>query len=81
MNEIVGEDTSLDKDPNASIRIFKPLSISGWKTLANIGIKRKSFVVFNYMVDTIKQGNKILVSSIDKIHITNLEIEEWCTQI
>jgi hypothetical protein len=29
MNEIVGEDTSLDKDSNASIRIFKPLPIIG----------------------------------------------------
>jgi hypothetical protein len=39
MNEIVGEDTSLDKDSNASIRIFKPLPIIGWGALANIGIK------------------------------------------
>jgi hypothetical protein len=32
------------------------------------------------MVDATKQGNKMLVSSIDKIHTTNLEIEKWCTQ-
>jgi CobQ-like glutamine amidotransferase family enzyme len=29
MNEIVGEDTSLDKDSNASIRIIKPSPIDG----------------------------------------------------
>jgi hypothetical protein len=29
MNKIVGEDTSLDKDSNASVRIFKPLPIVG----------------------------------------------------
>jgi hypothetical protein len=57
MNEIVGEDTSLDKDLNALVRNFKPLLIIGGRALA-IGVKRKSFVVLNNMVDTIKQGTR-----------------------
>jgi len=77
---IVGEDTSLDKDSNALVKNFKPSPIIGQRALA-IRVKRKSFVVLNNMVDTIKQGNKMLVSSIDKIHTTNLEIEEQRTQI
>jgi hypothetical protein len=80
MNEIVGEDTSLDKDSNALVKNFKPSPIIGQRALA-IRVKRIFFVVLNNMVDTIKQGNKMLVSSIDKIHTTNLEIEEQRTQI
>ncbi len=81
MNMIVGEDTSLDKDSNALVRIFKPLPIVGWGAFVNVGIKRKLFVDLNNMVDTIKQGSKMLVSSINKIHTTNLEIKEQRTQI
>ncbi len=32
------------------------------------------------MVEATKQKNKLFVSSINKIHTTSLEIEEWCTQ-
>jgi hypothetical protein len=66
MNEIVGEDTSLDKDFDALVRIIKPPPIAG-KTLSNRRIKRKSSIVLNNMVDATKQGNKMLVSLIDKI--------------
>jgi hypothetical protein len=80
MNEIVGEDISHDKDFDASIKIIKLLPIVGWRTLGNTWIKRKSSITFNDMVDITKWGNKMLVSSKDKIHTTCLEIEEWCTQ-
>lgn len=79
MNEIVGEDTSLDEDFDASIKIIKPSPIDGWRALSNTRIKRKLFVVFNGMVDVIERKNKMLVSSIDKIHTTSLEIEKRCT--
>jgi len=32
------------------------------------------------MVDATKRKNNMMVSSINKIHITSLEIEEWHTQ-
>jgi hypothetical protein len=75
MNKIVGEDISLDKDFDALIRIIKPPPIAGI-TFSNTRIKRKSSIALNNMVDATKQWNKMLVSSINKIHTTNLEIKD-----
>lgn len=38
------------------------------------------FIVFNGMVDAIECKNNMMVSSINKIHITSLEIEKQHTQ-
>ncbi len=43
----------------------------------NIGVKRKTSVVNNVMVEVTKNRNKMLITSIDKIQKTNLEIENW----
>jgi hypothetical protein len=43
----------------------------------NIGVKRKTSIVNNVMVEVTKNGNKILITSINKIQKTNLEIENW----
>jgi hypothetical protein len=80
MNEIVGEDTSRDKDFDAFVRIIKPPPIASRKTLSNIRIKRESSKALNNMVDATKQRNKMLVSSIDKIHTINLESKYQHTQ-
>jgi hypothetical protein len=46
MNNIIGEDTSFDKDSNVLIKIIK-LSIVGRRAFSNVGIKRKSSSTFN----------------------------------
>ncbi len=49
-NEIIAEDTSLDKDFDELVRIIKPLPIDVQGAFGNTRIKRKSFVVFNNML-------------------------------
>jgi hypothetical protein len=41
----------------------------------NTSVKHKSFIANNAMVEVIKRGNKMLVISIDEIHMRNLEIK------
>jgi hypothetical protein len=43
----------------------------------NIRIKWKSFIVIDGMMEVKKMGNKMLMTSIDKIHLINLDIGEW----
>lgn len=43
----------------------------------NTRVKRKTLVVNNVMVEVTKNGNKMLITSINKIQKTNLEIENW----
>jgi hypothetical protein len=48
------------------------------KTLfGNTGVKRKTSIVNNVMVEVTENGNKMLRTSINKIQKTNLEIENW----
>jgi hypothetical protein len=54
MNKIVGEDTSLDKDSDASLNIIKPSPIDGRRALGNTRIKRKLSVILTGMVDIIE---------------------------
>ncbi len=79
MNKIVGEDTSLDKDFDTLVRIIKLPPIAS-RTHSNTRIKRKLSITLNNMVDATKQGNKMLILSIDKIHTINLEIKDQCSQ-
>jgi hypothetical protein len=74
-NEIIGEDTSLDKDFDELVRIIKPLPFDVRGAFGNTRIKRKSFVVFNSMLNEIQWGNKMLVSSTKLMHTTSLEID------
>jgi hypothetical protein len=41
----------------------------------NIGVKKKTSIVNNVMVEVTKNGNKMLITLINKIQKTNLEIE------
>jgi hypothetical protein len=41
---------------------------------------KNPFVVNNGMVEVTREGNKMLVASINKIHSRNLKIEECCSQ-
>ncbi len=43
----------------------------------NTRVKRRTLVVNNVMVEVTKNGNKMLITSINKIQKTNLEIENW----
>jgi len=43
----------------------------------NTGVKRKTLIVNNVMVEVTKNGNKMLITSISKIQKTNLKIENW----
>jgi hypothetical protein len=75
MNEIIGEEKSIDKDFDALVKIIKPLLIVAKGAIGNTRIKRKLFVVLNNMLNAIELRNKMLVSSINMMHITSLEIE------
>jgi hypothetical protein len=43
----------------------------------NTGVKRKTLIVNNVMVEVTKNGNKMLITSISNIQKTNLKIENW----
>ncbi len=75
MNEIIGQDTSIDKDSNVLVKIIKLLPIVARRALSNIRIKRKLFVAFNSMLNVIESWNEMFVSSINMMHIISLEIE------
>ncbi len=62
MNNIIGEDTSFDKDSNVLIII--KLSLVGWKALSNMGIKRKSSSTFNGNVASPLSNNTLNVQMI-----------------
>jgi hypothetical protein len=51
------------------------------KVLATHELKKKPSIAFNGMVDATECNNNMMVPSINKIHITSLEIEEQHTQI
>jgi hypothetical protein len=43
----------------------------------NIVVKRKTSIVNNVMVEVTKNGNKMFITSINKIQKTNLKMENW----
>jgi hypothetical protein len=74
------EDDLSNKEFDASLRIINPPPILDQIELGNTSVKNKSFITSNAIVEVTKKGNKILMTSIDKIHIIHLEIEEQCSQ-
>ncbi len=74
------EDNLLNKEFDASLRIINPPPILDQIELGNTNVKNKSFITSNAIVELTKRDNKTLVTSINKIHIINLEIEKQCSQ-
>jgi hypothetical protein len=62
-------------------KIFKPPLVVHHGVLGNTCIKRKSSLKLNGMVEVTKGVDKMIVASIDKIHIINLEIKEQHSQV
>jgi hypothetical protein len=59
---------------NASIQvIFKP---GKQQLIGSTSVKKQSFSIHKNMVETIEKARKMLVKSLDKMCMTNLEIEE-----
>jgi len=74
------EDNLPNKEFDASLNIINPPPILDQIELSNTSVKNKSFITSNAIVEVIKRGNKILVTSINKIHIISPKIEEQCSQ-
>jgi hypothetical protein len=56
-------------------KIIKPPLVFHHGALGNKCIKRKSSLKLNGMVEVTKGGDKMLVASVNKIYIINLEIK------
>jgi len=74
------EDNLPNKEFDASLNIINPPPILDQIELGNISIKNKSFITCNAIMEVTKRSNKILVTSINKIHIINPKIEKQCSQ-
>jgi len=44
-------------------------------THGNIGVKRKCNFVFSFVIESTNKNNKILMDAMEKINVTQLEIE------
>jgi hypothetical protein len=69
------EDDMLNKESNSSVRIIKPPPIKLVKHHLATHVRRKFSTTNNAMVEAVDRGNKMLVALINKIHSTNLGIE------
>jgi hypothetical protein len=76
MIDIIQEDTSPMKEDSNLMTIIKLPLVVGQGAFGNTKMKNKSSLTFNDIVEIIKQGNNMMVASIDKMNTTNLEIEE-----